>query len=226
MRGSLKLRAGWIGPVFALVLFCITGARGAEPHVIMLRGWFGVFSTGLDGLAGELAGKGIKAEVVGCDAWSSVAQELLQERAAGKVRPIVLVGHSQGANNIIEVARTLEAHDIPVDLIVTIAPFLARPIPKNIVHAIDYYQAPGWGSPLKGVDGFHGTLHNVNVFDDWTTLHITIDKSARIHNDIVREIVALSERKDKVAQKSRAPRHAAQHPQSIAGAKSAAREDD
>ena len=36
--------------------------------------------------------------------------------------PLVLVGHSQGANNVIDMARLLERENIPVDLLVTLAP--------------------------------------------------------------------------------------------------------
>ncbi|MFZ0654229.1 MAG: hypothetical protein WAZ97_25645, partial [Pseudolabrys sp.] len=43
--------------------------------------------------------------------------------------------------------------------------------------------------------GFHGKLTNIDVADDPTILHISIDKSARIHSDISREILALSQTK-------------------------------
>jgi len=38
----------------ALGLFAHDGALAAEPRVILLRGWFGVFSTGLDTIADQL----------------------------------------------------------------------------------------------------------------------------------------------------------------------------
>src|SRR6187200_24679 len=44
-----------------LALFATSAAK-AETRVYLLRGWFGVFSTGLDGLSQELRSKGIKAE--------------------------------------------------------------------------------------------------------------------------------------------------------------------
>jgi hypothetical protein len=170
-------------------------ARAAEPRVLLLRGWFGVFSTGLDSLADELKSKGINAEVEGHLYWSTAVAEILKERAAGKTRPIVLIGHSQGANNVIDIARSLEERKIPVDLLVTLAPFMQYPIPANVVRAINYYQAPGWGAPLSGDSGFHGKLSNVDLAGDPSIFHITIDKSARIHADLVREITALAQAK-------------------------------
>jgi hypothetical protein len=105
------------------------------------------------------------------------------------------VGHSQGANNVIDVARSLEEHKVPVDLLVTLAPFMQNPIPVNVARAINYYQSPGWGAPISAGSGFHGKLSNIDVAQDPSILHITIDKSARIHADIVREIAALSQAK-------------------------------
>jgi hypothetical protein len=127
-------------------------------------------------------------------------------------RCLVLVGHSQGANNVIDMARSLEKNKIPVDLLVTLAPFMQDPIPANVVRAINYYQSPGWGAPLTTDRGFHGKLSNVNVADDWTIAHVSIDKSARIHAEISREIVALVQAKEGVEQAN--PLTAAAPPQS------------
>ena len=174
----------------ALALLWCDGARAAEPRVLLLRGWFGVFSTGLDNLADDLKSKGIDAEVASHLHWSTAVSDILRERAAGKVRPIVLVGHSQGANNVIDMARALEKHKITVDLLITLAPLLQNPVPANVLRAVNYYQAPGWGAPLAGDKGFHGKLSNVNLIDDPTILHVSIDKSTRVQADILREIDA------------------------------------
>jgi hypothetical protein len=64
--------------------------------VILLRGWFGVFSAGLDTIADALNAKGIHAEVAGHLQWKTAADQILRERAGGKTDAIVLVGHSQG----------------------------------------------------------------------------------------------------------------------------------
>jgi len=107
-----------------LAQFQCNGALAAETQVLLLRGWFGVFSTGMDGLAAELKAKGIKTEVAGHLYWSTAVKEILKERAAGKNGALVLVGHSQGANNVIDMARSLEPHKVSVDLLVTLAPFM------------------------------------------------------------------------------------------------------
>jgi hypothetical protein len=187
----------WVGAVMAAALLWSSGAVAAEPKVLLLRGWFGVFSTGLDRIAEELRAKGIKAEVAGHLSWSTAVTEIVRERAAGATAPLVLVGHSQGANNIIDIARSLEAHKIPVTLLVTLAPYMQNPIPGNVVRAINYYQSPGWGAAIVPEPGFHGKIVNINVADAWSVSHVNIDKSPKIQAEIVREIAALPEVKER-----------------------------
>jgi hypothetical protein len=124
--------------------------------------------------------------------WSTEVAEILRERSAGQIRPLVLVGHSQGANNVIDMARLLESQHVTVDLIVTLSPFLQNAIPANVTKAINYYQAPGWGQPIAPDRGFHGKIVNFDLSGDQTITHISIDKSARVQAEILQEITALN----------------------------------
>ena len=176
------------------VIFSLCGvALASGPNVIMLRGWFGVFSTGLDTIADQLHAQGIKAEVAGHLQWSNAVSDILRDRSAGESGPIVLIGHSQGANNVIDMARSLETHNVKVDLLVTLSPFLQNPIPANVVKAINYYQAPGWGQPISADLGFHGKIVNINMADDTTVTHVSIDKNSKVQSEIVHEIAALAQ---------------------------------
>ena len=47
----------------AIALLWYDCAFAVETEVLLLRGWFGVFSTGIDGLAAELKANGIKTQV-------------------------------------------------------------------------------------------------------------------------------------------------------------------
>src|SRR6266446_7237934 len=116
-----------LGVLCIAIALLWSSAAKAETRVYLLRGWFGVFSTGLDSLAEELRSKGIKAETVGHLSWRSTVSNIVKDHAAGKSGALVLVGHSQGANNVIEMARLLEREKIPVDLLVTLAPLLQGP---------------------------------------------------------------------------------------------------
>ena len=180
----------WVGVVAVFTLLYWSPAH-ADTRVILLRGWFGVFSTGLDEIADALKAKGIRAEVVGHLYWRTAADDILRERVEGKTDALVLVGHSQGANNIIEMARMLEAKNVPVALLVTLAPYRQDPIPGNVLRAINYYQSTGWGAPIAAEPGFRGRLLNIDVKEDSTISHINIDKSTRIQAEIAREVGAV-----------------------------------
>ena len=177
--------------VAILLAWCDLTQAAGTARVILLRGWFGVFSTGLDTLTDELKGLGINAEVAGHLSWQNEIAEILRERAAGRSGPLILVGHSQGANNVIDMARALEPSHVTVDLLITLSPFMQNCVPANVVKAINYYQAPGWGQPLEAEPGFHGRLINVNLADDPTISHVGIDKNTEIQTAIVREIAAV-----------------------------------
>lgn len=170
----------------------LPAAAFAETQVYFLRGWFGVFSTGMDAMAEQLRAKGIKAEAIGHLAWRGVVDKIAAERAAGRPGPLVLVGHSQGANNVIEMAAELEKKKIPVDLLITLAPYLQDPVPGNVVRALNYYQAGGWGAPLSAERGAKTKISNIDMQGDLISTHVNIDKNERVQADINREVVALS----------------------------------
>jgi hypothetical protein len=190
---TFATRAGACLAVVAILILWNAFALAAGPRVILLRGWFGVFSTGLDSIADQLKAQGIEVEVAGHLYWSTALAEIVRERSAGKTRLLVLVGHSQGANNVINIARALQSHDVTVDLLVTISPFLQNSIPANVVKAINYYQAPGWGQPVAADRGFHGKIENVNLTSDLTVTHITIDKNPKVQTEILHEIATLAQ---------------------------------
>ena len=192
--------ASWrtTGPVTALLRYAVfalalaaCGASHAETRVYLLRGWFGVFSSGIDAMADELRAKGVKAEAIGHLQWKAAVARIVKEREAGARDRLVLVGHSQGGNNIVDMARELAAHEIGVDLLITLAPFLQDPVPPNVVRAVNYYQAGGWGSPLTAAPAFNGELRNIDIGGDTSTLHVTIDKNARVQQEVIAAILAL-----------------------------------
>jgi hypothetical protein len=188
-RISSNLRvARWVAA--ALALLWLNGAH-AETEVYLLRGWFNVFSTGMDTIAEQLRSKGIRAEAMSHLAWKSTVEKIVKERESGQTSRLVLIGHSQGANNVIDMARELEKSNVAVDLLITLVPWLQNPVPANVVRAVNYYQAPGWGSPLTAEPDFKGVIDNINLANDVGTFHITIDKTAKIQAAVVAEVVAL-----------------------------------
>ena len=175
LSGQRGVKAqGLLGILCVAIALVWSSATNAETRVYLLRGWFGVFSTGLDTLAAELRGKGIKAETMGHLAWKTMVSDIIKWRATGDADPLVLVGHSQGANNVIDMARLLQRENIPVDLLVTLAPAGQDPIPGNVVRAINYYNSPGWGAPVTADAGYRGKLTNINLGGDFGLLSVSL----------------------------------------------------
>jgi hypothetical protein len=188
---SLRIGSRLVAAVVAVFLLWCGSAWAAEPHVVLLRGWFGVFSAGLDSVADHLKAEGIETKVAGHLNWSAEVAEILKERAAGRTGPLVLIGHSQGANNVIDMARALESHQITVDLLVTLTPFMQNPVPGNVVKAVNYYNSGGWGQPLVADGGFRGKIVNNDLANDPNISHVSVDKSVKVRVEIVQEITAL-----------------------------------
>ena len=179
-----------VGIATAVLLWC-NGSLAADTRAILLRGYLGLFSGGLDRLAEELRARGINAEVRRHLYWTTAVSDILRERAAGKLGALILMGHSQGGNDAIEIARALEISHVPVDLLVTFDPFRQKPVPANVARAINYYQRGGWGLALVPETGFRGKLVNNDLAADATITHFNIDNDSRIHADVLREVDAL-----------------------------------
>jgi hypothetical protein len=205
--GSCGLRAyaRYVAAIATVASLACSSAHAAETRAYLLRGWFGVFSTGMDVLATELKSKGVKAEAIGHLAWKSTVSKIVQDRAAGKIGALALVGHSQGANNVIEMAQALKAQKVPVDLLVTLAPLGQEPVPNNVVRAMNFYQNPGWGSPIAAEPGFRGKLSNIDVSSDLTITHVTIDKSSKVQAEIARAILAIPRARESTSAKEAPP---------------------
>jgi len=82
-------------------------------------------------------------------------------------RPIILMGHSLGANEQIKVARNLNKAGVPVDLLVTVDAVSTTVVPPNVKVALNVYK-PGFvpmfsGLRLRAVDASKTRIENVNV---------------------------------------------------------------
>jgi fermentation-respiration switch protein FrsA (DUF1100 family) len=168
------------------------------PTAYLFRGLFDVNSLGMDDLAGKLRARGVEAGVYSHTQWEAVAENIIAQHRAGPRGPIVLIGHSLGGSAAILLAEQLGRAGIAVDLIVPVDPVGAPPVPANVRRAIDYYQANnGYGGPVGPGAGFQGVLVNADLESnrrdlwDQNLTHITIDKSPRVHAEIIRAVLAL-----------------------------------
>lgn len=169
----------------------------AQPRgsVYLFLGLLNVFSTGLDVLSDELKAKGVPNTAMNYGGWTGPAADIEKRWAKDKARtrPIVLVGHSFGADAAMAMAAHLGRDGIPVDLVVIFDATAHWPVTSNVRHVINYYGATdGVGKKLSPAKGFKGKLENINVDKLNSAIgHLDIEKQAAFHRRVIREVLAL-----------------------------------
>ena len=191
-------RSGLLTAVFALAVGIMVpfGANpdAAQPqpraHVYLLRGLLNIFSLGMDSLAEELKGRDLYATVDSYSDWQTLAEQAAADYKAGKEAPIILIGHSLGADAVMEMAAYLGRKGVPVALVVPFDCTKSFAASDNVARVLNLTHG-GTPAYMRGGPGFRGTLANVDVSSDPSIDHINIDKSPRLHARVVAEILAV-----------------------------------
>jgi hypothetical protein len=163
------------------------GIAQPRAHVYLLRGLLNIFSLGMDTLAEKIQRRGIYATVHNHTEWEALADQAAAAYRAGKEGPIIIVGHSFGADAVMQMSAYLGRKGVPVALAV---PFDARgsyATSSNVGRLLNLTHA-GYGYMSRGA-GFRGSLSNVDVSSDGNIDHLNIDKSARLHTQVLAAIV-------------------------------------
>ena len=174
------------GLAFALMLVLpsLVGAAtssSASTSVYLMRGLLDV-STGLDQLAARLKKRGVRARVDSYTAVSSLTAMAIRDYKNGTACPIVLIGHSLGADAAVDMAAELKRSGIPVALLVTFSPASALNVPSNVAQAVNFYQSDSfWNN--RAADGRvrRHTSQNIDLAKDTSIDHLNIEKIGRLH---------------------------------------------
>jgi pimeloyl-ACP methyl ester carboxylesterase len=198
MHGVLGIRRGFVmlwrrTGLLTLALFMLVAAPGAAntapdhgAKVYLLRGFMNVFSLGLDELAAKIEKRGIRAEVYNHTSWSRLAGEIAADYKSGKVRPVILVGHSLGGTAVIDLAGALGKAGVPVALAVSLD-IPSAPVTGRVGTFLNLYVNSG---ALSKGPGFHGRLVNTDLSRDRAIGHFSIDKVDAVHALLLRQIMA------------------------------------
>jgi pimeloyl-ACP methyl ester carboxylesterase len=175
-------------------------------NVYLLRGWIGIFSTGIDALTDKLNAAGVRASVYQDTQYGNLGDEIVKKYSAARFHePLILIGHSYGADDVIRIAKKLDEHKIPVDLLVTLDAVTPPDVPGNVRVCYNLYQSNGImdkfpflrGIPLDKQEHSAVKLTNVNLRKDRPDLldpgvdHFNIEKQPRIHEEIIRQVLAV-----------------------------------
>ena len=189
MRGWWRLTTiGVLAAAMMLALGSNPSMAAPRAHVYLLRGLLNIFSLGMDTLADELN----RARRL-CDGRQSrrlaVARRSARRQITkpGKEGPIILIGHSLGADAVMEMADYLGRRGVPVALVVPFDGTASFAASANVARVLNltqhYFMARG--------PGFHGSLINVDLRSDPNIDHLNIDKSPRLHARVIAEVLAI-----------------------------------
>jgi hypothetical protein len=167
----------------------VSAATSASPassaHVYLLRGVLNIFSFGLDDIAAKLRAQGIPVTVANFVSWSSLADEAAAEYRSGRIKTVVLVGHSSGATALPDMVARLNELGTPVKLAIGLDSVFRTSLNGRVGKYINFYIANGAGTPVAKGSRFQGSLENVNVENVPGVGHITIEKNQIIQQKVI-----------------------------------------
>lgn len=194
----IAMPAGWAKTIPHPVLrhapsAVTTVATEAHGRIFLLRGLLNVFSLGMDTLARKIRAKGMPAQVTNFTNWRGFASVLVnQYRTDKSLAPVVIIGHSLGADSSIDMANYLGANGVPVRLVVSFdGVHDGHAVGAGIDEVINYYKADGVGKTVTAGPGFTGTLTNVDVSDRTGIDHLNIEKSPALHAEVLAKLQAI-----------------------------------
>lgn len=168
------------------------------------RGWLGIFSTGMMSLADRINTKeGITAVSTADMEYPRLQEWLVSKYKQGKMNePLVLLGHSWGADDMVRVSQRLQQENITVDLLVLIDPVTPPAAPTNVKRVYCVYKShpetdamPFWrGVSATVVDPRTTALENIDLrtakvaFDTTAITHPYVDKIEGVHDMCIEEI--------------------------------------
>jgi hypothetical protein len=159
-------------------------------HLYAMRGFLGIFSTGMDILVNKLNRRHIvAAAAVADEARYPLRKFLIRQSIAGRLTgPLILVGHSWGADDQVRIARALGRAGIKVNLLLLIDPVTPPPVPVNVIRCVDIYKShplTDWIPLWRGVadDARNPAVTNLTVIN-LRTAKVGFDTSVVNHVNI------------------------------------------
>src|SRR5262249_36500644 len=145
---------------------------------------------GLDQIAARLEQQGIPTSTHNYIVWASVADEAAALYKSGRIKTIILVGHSSGATYLPDMVARLDQQGVPVKLAMGLDSVFRTSLRGRVGRYINFYVANGAGTRVEKTAGFHGTLENVDVERVPGVGHLTIDKNEVMQQKVIAAIDA------------------------------------
>jgi hypothetical protein len=168
-----------------------SASAASTAHVYLLRGVLNIFSLGLDDIAAQLRAQGIPVTVANFASWSSLADEAAAEYKSGRIKTIILVGHSSGATALPDMVARLDQLGAPVKLAIGLDSVFRTKLSGRVGRYLNFYIANGNGEPVAKTGQFQGKLENINVQSVPGVGHLSIEKNQIMQRKVISEIDAV-----------------------------------
>lgn len=176
-------------------------------RVFLLRGLANVFSLGLDKLAAKLKSRGIPARVTNHSHWRLFATLLISEyRTDRSILPVIIIGHSLGADAAVNMGNLLAENGVPVRLVVAFDGVVGGgTVVPGVDEVVNYYKPNGFGRLIKALPDFSGKLTNIDLSDRREIDHLNIEKADSLHEEVIDRVAEIFAEKPAQRKPSRAP---------------------
>lgn len=168
-------------------------------EIYLLRGLANVFSRGMDALGAKMVRRGLDARVYNHGAWRELADNIIARNKVKQVSyPIVIMGHSLGANASALMAKYLGDRGVKVQYVVAFDPTVTTAVGKNVNRVINFYLPNDRHSNIiKKAPGFRGTLKNINITGVRGLKHTTVEKDAKFHRQVIQRTLDYTKKRRK-----------------------------
>lgn len=166
-------------------------------EVYLMRGLMDVFSRGMDVMAAKISRAGVYAVSTSYTEWRALADRIIARDKAKQVSyPIVIMGHSLGADDASRMATYLGNRGIRVSYVVMFDPTEPGYVGKNVSTVVNYYIPNGNNRVYKG-SGFGGSLSNVSMGGREEITHTTIEKNNALQSRVIGHVMSITKAKGK-----------------------------
>ncbi len=163
-------------------------------QIVLLRGLANVFSRGMDEMAERLRGDGFSPTLINHRGWQNAADTIAQNYRNGNRAPIILIGHSLGANAAFRIAKRLRSQNIPVAYLAVFDPTQSLVVPSNVDTFVNFYQNNRVGRPAQFSPTRHKSKVNLNLTTSPGLTHNNIDQSRRLQDIVINRILQITAR--------------------------------
>jgi hypothetical protein len=165
-----------------------------QAQIYLLRGLANVFSRGMDEMGARLRGYGFSPHVLNHRGWQNSADTIARNYRKGRTAPIILIGHSLGANAAYRIARRLSGKGIPVAYLATFDPTHTITVPNNVQSFANFYQNNGHGRRASFPASRQKDKVNLNLTNSPGLTHTNIDQSPRLQNIVINRVLEVTRR--------------------------------